>query len=71
MTAKVLMRYPAHNVLVEHTDGGYIRCFKYNQVQCDFDIFAEDQLELAADYMISELPSVEYKVTASDGSQIL
>jgi hypothetical protein len=66
-----VINYPTHSSHVTIEPDGLIRVFKYNNGQCDFGVFTKDQQELASEYMLAELPGIEYKVTASDGTQLL
>ena len=59
------LRFPTHAAHIsQDEDTGQIICFKYDQGMCDFQSFTDtDEL---ADWMITPLPSIVYRVVTSE-----
>ena len=56
-----VLNFVTHRVQIT-VDQEHIYCFKYNGIQCDYDQFDCDQREAAAEWAITPLNSVVYRV---------
>lgn len=56
------MRLPTHTAHIHYDqDRGVIRVFKYRTGQCDFEIFAADDIDLVADYITEKFEDFGYQ----------
>jgi hypothetical protein len=52
------INYGQHSVhIAKNTATGTIVCFKYNERRCDFRVFARDQSDQCADYILESIPA--------------
>jgi hypothetical protein len=59
----VQVSFPTHRVHISRDlDTDQIICFKYDGSACDFNSFTDDQEHLAADWMITPIPTITYRV---------
>jgi hypothetical protein len=51
------LQYRDYSVYISQSnDHNHIHCFKYNSVQCQYEVFDLDDHEAAADYLLAPMP---------------
>lgn len=57
----VVIQFPQHTASITVTEDS-IRVFKTSARHCDFDIFDLEDQELASEYIMEPMPTVQYVV---------
>lgn len=60
-SSSTMLRFNTHCVHIRVSEDGSIACFKYNNQGCQYDIFTDQ--DQASDFILTMLPTVEYRVT--------
>jgi len=63
LTTKAIIRFTTHtsHICVDHR--GVINVFKTGSRQCDFDVFASDEQDLASDFIITPPPTQYFYIS--------